>query len=52
MLRRFIQDTRGASALEYGILVALVTIVLIAVLGPLGRQMLIMFFRIFEPLVA
>lgn len=37
MLKRFFQDESGASAVEYGLLVALIAVVIITAVGTLGK---------------
>ena len=36
-LRKFMQDESGASAVEYGLLVALIAVVIIAAVSTLGK---------------
>ena len=38
MLKRFFQDESGASAVEYGLLVALIAVVIIAAVTALGNS--------------
>ena len=35
-LRRFLQDQRGATAIEYGLIAGLIAVIIIAALGQLG----------------
>ncbi len=39
MLKRFFQDEAGASAVEYGLLVALIAVVIIAAVTTLGTNL-------------
>ena len=39
MLARFIRDEAGATAIEYGLIAALVSVVIIAALTALGSQL-------------
>ena len=39
MLARFIRDEAGATAIEYGLIAALVSVVIIAALTALGNQL-------------
>jgi pilus assembly protein Flp/PilA len=39
MLRRFFQDEAGASAVEYGLLVALIAVVIITAVTTLGTNL-------------
>ncbi|MEM7022393.1 MAG: Flp family type IVb pilin [Pseudomonadota bacterium] len=38
-IRRFLRDESGATAIEYGLIAALVSVVIIAVLGALGTNL-------------
>ena len=38
MLQRFVQDESGATAIEYGLIAALIAVVIIAALTVLGQQ--------------
>ena len=38
MLKNFVQDESGATAIEYGLIAALIAVVIIAALTTLGRQ--------------
>ena len=38
MFRRFVKDDSGATAIEYGLIAALVSVAIIAALGHAGRQ--------------
>ena len=50
MLRRFSRDTRGATAIEYGLVAALIGIAIIAGALALGHQLNDTFCEITEPL--
>ena len=39
MIRKFVRDDSGATAIEYGLIAALVSVACIAVLGPLGANL-------------
>jgi pilus assembly protein Flp/PilA len=39
MLRRFLKDEAGATAIEYGLIAALIAVVLIGALGNLGTAL-------------
>ncbi len=39
MFRKFVQDDSGATAIEYGLIAALVSVAIIAVLGTLGGNL-------------
>ena len=39
MFRKFVQDDSGATAIEYGLIAALVSVAIIAVLGTLGDNL-------------
>ncbi|HEU4322457.1 MAG TPA: Flp family type IVb pilin, partial [Roseiflexaceae bacterium] len=39
MLRRFLKDEAGATAIEYGLIAALIAVVLIGALGDLGEAL-------------
>jgi pilus assembly protein Flp/PilA len=42
-MKRFFQDESGASAVEYGLLVALIAVVIITAVGLLGTNLSAMF---------
>jgi pilus assembly protein Flp/PilA len=42
-VKRFWQDERGATAIEYGLIVALISVTLIGVIGQVGGQIQEMF---------
>ena len=46
MLRRFLQDDRGATAIEYGLIAALVFLGCVAAIGSYGESMSAMFDKI------
>lgn len=39
MLRRFLEDESGATAIEYGMIAALIAVVIITVLGTIGTKL-------------
>ena len=39
MFKRFVKDESGATAIEYGMIAALIAVVIIAVLGTIGTQL-------------
>jgi pilus assembly protein Flp/PilA len=39
LFRKFVQDDSGATAIEYGLIAALVSVAIIAVLGTLGNNL-------------
>jgi pilus assembly protein Flp/PilA len=39
MFRRFVQDDSGATAIEYGLIAALVSVAIIVALGTLGNNL-------------
>jgi pilus assembly protein Flp/PilA len=39
MFRKFVKDDSGATAIEYGLIAALVSVAIIAVLGTLGGNL-------------
>ena len=43
MLKTFLRDESGTSAIEYGLIVALVSIVLVSVLGTVGTKLTTVF---------
>ncbi len=43
MIRNFLQDESGASAVEYGLLVALIACVIIVAVGTVGQNLSTMF---------
>ena len=43
MFKRLYRDQRGASAVEYGIMVALIAVVIIATVALLGNQLVVVF---------
>ena len=46
MLRRFIQDDRGATAIEYGLIAALIFLGVVAAIGNYGESMSSMYGKI------
>ncbi len=38
LIRRFLADTKGATAIEYGLIVALMTLAMVAGVGSLGNE--------------
>lgn len=51
-LRRFLRDESGATAIEYGLIAALVSVALITILGTLGGSLEDTFTRISDDLDA
>jgi pilus assembly protein Flp/PilA len=49
-LQRFLNDETGATAIEYGLIAALVSVALITILGTLGTSLEDTFTRISEDL--
>jgi pilus assembly protein Flp/PilA len=45
-IRRFLKDESGATAIEYGLIAALVSVAIIAVLGTLGTNLNSTFSRV------
>lgn len=43
LLRAFIRDESGATAIEYGLIAALVSVAIIGILGTLGDELLATF---------
>ena len=43
MLRKFLNDESGATAIEYGLIAALVAVAIIGALGALGDQLVVIF---------
>ena len=39
MMKRFAQDESGATAIEYGLIAGLISVVIIAVLGQIGTRL-------------
>ncbi|MGE8176068.1 Flp family type IVb pilin [Pseudomonas fluorescens] len=48
--RLFFKRTEGASAIEYALIVAMVALVLVAFVGPIGDQVLVVFNRVLTTL--
>lgn len=44
------RNEKGATAVEYGIMVALIAVVIIATVGLLGQQLVVLFQRVVEAL--
>ncbi len=38
MIKRFLKDEEGATMVEYGLVVALIAVAVVATLGPLGTK--------------
>ena len=51
LVRRFAQDESGATAIEYGLIAALISVVIITVLGLLGDELNTTFTTIKDALV-
>lgn len=43
IIRRFLQSRSGATAIEYGLIVALLSLVIVAAVGSVGNEMASMF---------
>ena len=52
IVRRFLRDERGATAIEYGLIAALVSVVVLTVLGTLGTNLKNTFQSISDKLAA
>ena len=46
VIRRFLKDTSGATAIEYGLIAGLISVVIITVLGSIGTRLNTKFGRI------
>ena len=46
LVRRFLEDTSGATAIEYGLIAGLISVVIITVLGAIGTKLNAKFGRI------
>ena len=46
LVRRFLSDTSGATAIEYGLIAGLISVVIITVLGAIGTKLNTKFSRI------
>ena len=46
LLRRFMADTSGATAIEYGLIAGLISVVILTVLGTIGTRLNTKFGRI------
>jgi pilus assembly protein Flp/PilA len=51
-VNRFIRDEEGVTAIEYGLLAALIAVVIIASVTIVGDQLVLVFTRISDALVA
>lgn len=51
MLKRFVSDESGATAIEYGLIASLIAVVLITVLGTLGNNLNVKFKSVSDALV-
>ncbi len=49
-LRRLLKDESGATAIEYGLIAALISVAIIAILGTLGTNLNTTFFTVSEQL--
>jgi pilus assembly protein Flp/PilA len=49
-LKRFWQDESGATAIEYGLIVALISVTLIGVIGQVGGRLQTMYWQLAEAL--
>jgi pilus assembly protein Flp/PilA len=52
LLNRFVRDESGATAIEYGLIAALIAVAIIVVLGTIGTQLNITFDRVADALTA
>jgi pilus assembly protein Flp/PilA len=52
LISRFAKDESGATAIEYGLIAALIAVVIIGVLGQIGTQLGLTFNRVREGLTA
>jgi pilus assembly protein Flp/PilA len=52
LVNRFIKDESGATAIEYGLIAALIAVAIITVVGLTGDQLAITFTKIKEALIA
>jgi pilus assembly protein Flp/PilA len=52
MLKRFLKDTSGATAIEYGLIVAGISVAIIAVVNGLGTQLNATFSKISSSMAA
>jgi pilus assembly protein Flp/PilA len=52
MFRRFVKDDSGATAIEYGLIAALVSVAIIVMLGTLGENLNATFAEVAEQLTA
>ena len=46
LIRRFAADTSGATAIEYGLIAGLISVVIIVVVGTVGTRLNVKFTRI------
>jgi len=51
-LMRFFKDEEGVTAIEYGLIAALIAVVIIAAVTAVGDQLILVFERIEDELVA
>jgi pilus assembly protein Flp/PilA len=49
-IREFVRDTKGAAAIEYGLIVALISVVMISALTQIGLQLQAVFANIADTL--
>lgn len=52
LISRFAKDESGATAIEYGLIAALIAVVIIGVLGQIGTQLGLTFGRVRDGLTA
>jgi len=52
MIKNFVKDESGATAIEYGLIAALVAVAIIGALGALGDQLVIIFQYVADTLAA
>ena len=46
IMRRFIADTSGATAIEYGLIAGLISVVIIVMVGTIGTKLNVRFTRL------
>jgi pilus assembly protein Flp/PilA len=51
MLKRFWNDEEGQGMVEYGLIIALIAVVVVVALGPLGEQIATLFTGVKDDLV-
>ena len=51
LVKKFWKDEEGATAVEYGVLVALIIVVVMVAIGPLGTKLQTLFSKVDEKIV-